>query len=102
MTEKKDQGKCIIQGLIVPVAWDGEGNPLTVAIATFDEKEYLVHRDEKGDQMLGLLRREVEVTGVDGIKDGIRTIKVNKCVLINKPEFLDSAFNEETVNHARE
>jgi hypothetical protein len=73
-----------IHGLIIPVAWDEEGNPASVAVATFDEDEYIVDRDEKGDHLLGLLRKEVEVTGVVGIEDGFKTIKVRKYVLNKK------------------
>ena len=102
MAHKKDIRKCEIQGLIVPVAWDEEGNPLSVAVATFDEDEYIVERDEKGDDLFGVLRKEVEVTGVVGIKDGAKTIKVKKYLLIKKPELIDGTLEEECRNHAGE
>ena len=69
MKQKPDLELFKIQGLIIPSAWDKEGNVLAVAVSTFDEDEFLVHRDEKGEQLLGLLREEVEVSGVVGIKD---------------------------------
>jgi len=102
MGKESNLGLNKIQGLIIPVAWDEEGNSLSVAVATFDEDEYLVHKDEKGDHLLGLLRREVEVTGVVGIKDGIKTIKVSKYLLVKKPALSNEILEEEGENYARE
>lgn len=91
MKHKPDLGLFKIQGLIIPSAWDKEGNVLAVVVSTFDEDEYLVERDEKGEQLFGLLREEVEVSGVVGIKDGIKTIKVKKYFLNKKLEFIEGA-----------
>ena len=102
MGKKSNLGLCIIQGLIIPVEWDEKGNPLSVAVATFDEDEYLVHRDEKGDHLLGMLRKEVEVSGVVGMKDGGKTIKIKDYVLIKKPELSDETLEEKEGNHAGE
>lgn len=102
MTEKKDQREFKIQGLIVPVDWDEEGNPLSVAVSTFDEEEYIVEKDKKGDKLFGLLREQVEVRGEVWIRDGVKTIKVKKYVLINKPELINKTYNEELGNHTRE
>jgi hypothetical protein len=99
MAHRKNQAELTIQGLIVPVAWDEEGNPLSVAVATFDENEYIVHRDEKGKHLLGLLRREVEVTGVVGIKDGIKTIKVLKYGLNTKLKPTKNTSREKHEDH---
>ncbi len=101
MAHKKDKEELKIQGLVVPVAWDEGGNPLSTAVSTFDEEEYIVEKDIKGDQLFGLLREEVEVTGVLGIKDGIKTIKVTKYVLIKKPELSEKTSEEQTGNHVR-
>lgn len=84
-----------IQGLIIPVDWDEGGHVLAVAVSTFDEEEYLVEEDGKGDQLLGLLRKEVEVSGIVGIRDGGKTIKVKKYTLINKSEGVDGALKNE-------
>ena len=102
MTEKKDQREFKIQGLIVPVDWDEEGNPLSVAVAAFDENEYLVHRDEKGNHLLGLLREQVEVRGEFLIRDGAKTIKIKNYELIKKPELNDEILHEEFGRHIRE
>ncbi len=44
--------------------WDDSGGITAVALSTADEKEYLVVRDEKGEQLLSLARKELELTGV--------------------------------------
>lgn len=95
MKQKKNLGLFKIQGLIIPVDWDEGGRVLAVAVSTFDEEEYLVEKDGKGDQLLGLLRKEVEVSGIVGIRDGGKTIKVKKYALINKSEGIDGALKNE-------
>ena len=95
MERKKNLGLFKIQGLIIPVDWDEAGRVLAVAVSTFDEEEYLVEKDGKGDELLGLLRKEVEVNGVVGIRDGGKTIKVKKYTLINKSEVIDGALKNE-------
>jgi hypothetical protein len=102
MAHKKEQEELRIQGLIVPVAWDEEGNPLSIAVSTFDEEEYIVERDIKGQQLFGLLREQVEVRGKVHTGDGAKTIKVKKYVLIKKPELIGGFLREEGGNQARE
>ncbi len=84
MNQDTDLGLFRIHGLIIPSAWDKEGNVLNVAVFTFDEDQYFVDGDEIGKQLIGLLRGKVEVCGVVGIKDGLKTIKVKKYVLNKK------------------
>lgn len=102
MAHQKNQGEFKIQGLIVPVAWDEEGNPLSVAVSTFDEKEYIVQKDIKGNQLFGLLREQVEVRGEIRIRDGVKTIKVKKYALIKKPELIGGVLQEQHADDARE
>ncbi len=76
---KKESGgdKLItIRGLIMPADWDEEGNINAVAISTFEEDQYLVLNDEKGEQLLPLIRQEVKITGELGQKGGRKTIKL--------------------------
>ena len=78
MKQKKNLGLFKIQGLIIPVDWDEGGHVLAVAVSTFNEEEYLVEKGGKGDELLGLLRKEVAVSGVVGIREGGKTIKVKR------------------------
>jgi len=71
-----------IRGILVPLDWDEDGNVLAIAVSTPGEQEYVVEEDSKGKELLGVIRQEVEVTGVvgTGTKDR-KTITVNSYVL---------------------
>jgi len=66
----------ILKGIVIPAAWDLEGNIVQLAIATGDEKEYLVENTRKISQLKTLLRQEVVVSGSLGDKKDCKTIKV--------------------------
>jgi hypothetical protein len=53
-----------VTGLVIPVSWDGEGNPCSTSIHSPGEIEYFVEQDQKGKELLKLARQEVEITGV--------------------------------------
>jgi len=53
-----------IKGILIAVDWDEKGNTLAAAVFDQDEEDYLVHLDAKGKELLGFIRREVEVVGV--------------------------------------
>jgi hypothetical protein len=53
-----------IRGIVIPVDWDKEGNALAVAISGSDDEEYVIERNEQGKELLGLIRQEIEVSGV--------------------------------------
>ena len=53
-----------VRGILIPVDWDEKGNVLAAAISGLDEQEYLVEQDAKGKELLGLIRREIEVSGM--------------------------------------
>lgn len=52
-----------ITGLVIPVAWDGQGRVKSVAIAAFDESCYQVAPGGKGAELVSRLKREVTVWG---------------------------------------
>ena len=66
----------ILKGIVVPAAWDLDGNVVELAIATGDEQEYLVENNRKIGQLKTLLRQEVVVRGSLGEKQQYKTIKV--------------------------
>lgn len=66
----------ILKGIVIPTAWDLDGNIVQFAIATGDEKEYLVENNCKIEQLKNLLRQEVVVSGSIGDKKECKTIKV--------------------------
>lgn len=71
-----------ITGILIPMDWDEHGNILAIAVSTPGEQEYVVEENSKGKELLGVIREEVEVTGVvgTGTKDR-KTITVKSYVL---------------------
>ena len=67
-----------IKGIIIPTAWDSDGNIISLAIATSDEQEYLIGNDGQITNLLPLLRQEVVVTGSIESSHSYKTIKVTK------------------------
>ena len=53
----------ILKGIVIPAAWDINGNIVKLAIATGDEQEYLIENHRKIAQFKSLLRQEVIVSG---------------------------------------
>ena len=76
---KERGGKLIrIRGIVIPVDWDEQGNVSAVGIAAHDEEEYRVGADAKGKELIGLLRQQVEVSGIVREKEDKKIIKVKK------------------------
>jgi len=53
-----------IRGIVLPMDWDEKGNVVAVALSAFNEEEYLVERDEKGELLKSFIQKEVEVSGI--------------------------------------
>jgi hypothetical protein len=71
-----------IRGILIPVDWDEHGKALAVVVSTPGENDYLIEQNSKGQQLLGFIRQEVEVSGVvgKGMKDR-KTITVKSYAL---------------------
>jgi len=53
-----------IEGIIVPVRWDEDGNPIALALATSQEEELLINmRSAKARDLLKLLQKKVRIAG---------------------------------------
>jgi len=71
-----------VRGILIAVDWDENGNTLATAVFDRNEEDYLVHLDAKGKELLGLIRREVEVIGVvRETSKGRKTITVKSYAL---------------------
>lgn len=66
-----------IRGIVIPGAWNEEGDVISVAIATYNEEKYLVENNDKGLQLFSLLQKRVVIDGVLVIRDRIKTIEIN-------------------------
>ena len=67
-----------IRGIVIPADWDEKGNVVAVAVSTYDEVEYVIDRHEKGEELLPLIRKEVEVSGLVHEDESSKTIAVKK------------------------
>jgi hypothetical protein len=73
------QGQQInIKGIIIPAAWDAEGNATKAAISAFNEEEYLIEENGEGKRLLSLMQKVVEVSGVMRQEAGNKILKVEK------------------------
>ena len=82
---RTDREKITVTGIIVPVVWDEKGNPVSMAIATYAEQEYLINaRTKKGKELQQLVRQKVRVTGIlDSSASGRRTLTIQKFTKLN-------------------
>ncbi len=67
-----------IKGIVVPACWDGNGNVISLAIATCDEQEYLIENHRQIANLPNLLRQEVVVVGSIQRREEHKTIKVSE------------------------
>ena len=74
----RNTGLTTVKGILLPVDWDERGGITAVALSTADEKEFLVVKDEKGEQLLSLVRKELELTGIIKTCRNANTITVLK------------------------
>jgi hypothetical protein len=74
-----------IQGSVVPIDWDEDGNVTSVAIATHEEEEFLIRNGDKVEELKKLLRQEVEVQGEMTLEGSQKVILV-KTVVSQPPQ----------------
>jgi hypothetical protein len=67
-----------IRGVVIPTAWDDQGNVTGIAISSHDENEYQVDHKGKGSELLLHIRREVEVAGVVREEEGKKIVRIRK------------------------
>ena len=67
-----------IKGLVTPAGWDERGNVIALAISAFNEDEYLIEKNRKGDQLYTFIRKEVEVRGIVDESGGKKRIKIKE------------------------
>jgi hypothetical protein len=56
-------------GIIIPVQWDERGSPTAIAIATYNEKEYLIDEgNDLGKSLHNAIHDKIRIVGVLGKK----------------------------------
>jgi hypothetical protein len=67
-----------IRGVVIPTAWDDQGNVTGIAISSHDENEYQVDPKGKGPELLLHIRKEVEAAGVVREEEGKNIVRIRK------------------------
>lgn len=67
-----------IRGVVIPTAWDDQGNVKGIAISSHDENEYQVDPRGKGPELLLHIRKEVEASGVVREEEGKKIVRIRK------------------------
>jgi hypothetical protein len=64
------------RGIVVPVDWNADGIAVAFAVSTFDEDEYILEGNLSRDDMMAMIRKEVEVSGELRFENGKKKISV--------------------------
>ncbi|MGE5839583.1 MAG: hypothetical protein ACM34H_06580 [Deltaproteobacteria bacterium] len=67
-----------IRGVVIPTAWDDQGNVTGIAISSHDENEYQVDPRGKGPELLLHIHKEVEAAGVVRDEEGKKIVRIRK------------------------
>ena len=67
-----------LRGIILPFDWNKDGSVIAIGLSGIDEKEYRIEVKTKKSELLGLLQKEVEVTGLLKEEAGKRTILLKR------------------------
>ena len=79
-----------IEGIIVPVRWDNDGNPIAVALATSQEEELLIDmKSTKAGELLGLLQKKVRISGsITKLDNNKKMITIRRYLQIAYDQFV--------------
>ena len=79
-----------IEGIIVPVRWDEDGNPIAVALATSQEEELLINmKSAKARELLELLQKKVRIAGlITKLDSNLKIITIRKYQQIAYDQFV--------------
>jgi hypothetical protein len=61
---KRSNELVTLRGILLPMEWDEDGHVIAVGFSGTDEKEYQIEVKEKKAELLRLLQKKVEVTGL--------------------------------------
>ena len=76
-------------GVIIPVEWEESGKPVSFALSSYEEKEYLIDvRTELGKQLSTIEKQKVRVNGTLG-----RVVNNRRMIFVNNFEQLVPSSN---------
>ena len=71
------EGKTVtLQGILIPSAWDKDGNVSGVSISTYDEEVYALDVDNRWAALMNLLREKVQIQGAFCCNKKAGTIRI--------------------------
>lgn len=65
-----------ILGIVIPSSWDEKGRPIGVSLATSEESIELVSDNVSQKELINLIHKQVEITGLSRMKSGRKNILV--------------------------
>ena len=79
-----------IEGIIVPVRWDEDGNPIAVALATSQEEELLINmKSPKAGDLLKLVQKKVRIAGsITKLENDKKMITIQRYLQIAYDQFV--------------
>jgi hypothetical protein len=79
-----------IEGIIVPVRWDEDGNPIAVALATSQEEELIINmKSARAKELLELLQKKVRIAGsIAKLDNDQKMITIRRYLQIAYDEFV--------------
>jgi len=83
-----------IKGLVIPMDWDEKGKVVAVAVSTYNEDEYHIDKNYKGEELLDLLQEEVEVSGVVREKEDKKKMTVKEYSLRKDARSRENSLNQ--------
>ena len=80
----------VIEGIIIPVHWDEEGNSIAVALATSQEEEFLINMENAmGKKLLDFLQKKVKICGsLTTLDNNQKMMTIQKFIPIDYDEFV--------------
>lgn len=68
------------EGVVIPVDWNDNGDPITFAVSTYNEQEYLIDKiNRPGRRVVKHLHRKIWMTGTLGAVVNNRRVMTVKC-----------------------
>ena len=78
MDRETNRDTITLTGIVVPSDWNGQGNVQRVVLSTYQEEEYPVDKRGRGKELLGCLRKKVEVVGTLSGNTRCRKLRVKE------------------------
>jgi hypothetical protein len=79
---KKSNQLITVRGILLPVDWDVGGQVIALGLSGTDEKEYQIEVNDKKAELLALLQKDVEVTGLLRKRAGSSVIVIKNYRLV--------------------